>query len=127
MKILFLIFNAFFVSFASPDPSIGWYSGSVWENGVILQGGSKGDSWFNGGIWSIRNWNTGSQWNINSIWGPNTSGITYSLLSNMSNWSSLPKTFNVTYNNISNCSTWNTFKTNFRKNYANNQTQELIR
>jgi hypothetical protein len=133
MKFFLIFLNAFFVSFASSEPSIGWYTGSVWKKG----GAILGSSLKNGGLWIIsKNWNTGSQWNINAIWGSVILGssygsgslcVTYNMLSNMSNWNSLPKTFNVTYSNITNSITWNAYKSTFGKTYANNQSQELIR
>jgi hypothetical protein len=121
------LFALFLYASGLADTNVGWYNGVVWNSGRIILQGSK-SIWSDGGAWKLsRNWNTGNAWNINNIWNSNSSGITYSFLSNMSNWNSLPNNFNVAYSNISSCYTWNSWKSLFKKQYNSNQTQELIR
>jgi hypothetical protein len=109
--------------------SAGWYSDSPFSSDdfTLLSGSNTVDSVSRGGLWTNnRNWNSGNAWNLNDVWNQDNSGKTYSLLSNMSNWNTLPMTFYVTYNDLSNCSTWQSYKSMFNKSYSN-QTEELMR
>jgi hypothetical protein len=122
MNLAFIILTALF-AFAKADQTVGWYRGAVWSGSPNSNG-----AWQTSGLWaSRRNWKTGKYWNINSIWNSSTKGITYAILSNMSDWHLLPNKLNVTYTQVSNCSTWKAFKNSFKKKYNSNKTEELLR